>query len=342
MTDIVKEMKYNHILRDVCCKYISQEKYDFIKEQYSDSTRHYHNWTHIVNVADYVHTQNTFESEELKEDLLITAFLHDAIYKTTSLMNEVDSALLVDFFNLPDDRKKRISETILFTQYKRPHHTEFERIFRNADLDIFNQDVTKQLEFEKQIFQEYFWVPIPMYVEKRIEILKDLNHRYGCETEFLINYLQSKTWNIGFYPGTFYPFHLGHQSIVKQSESMFDKVIIGFGNVNDKTSFKWDTEAYGELNASIKSKYETVELKSLITQNIKDLNEYANVTVIRGLRNGTDLIYEQNYLQSVRDFMPEVKFAYFMTEPQLAHVSSSLIREILKHSPKDAYKYYKL
>lgn len=339
--DILKEMKYNNILREVCCNYISQEQYYKIKDLYSQKTRHWHNWTHIVNVADSVYCGEMLTERE-RNIMLIAAFLHDAVYDTQSKTNEEDSAKLVEQFNIADEEKKFVSDLILFTKYQRTPENRFETMFMEADLEIFTMSPSEQLVFEKAIFQEYYWVPIPYYVSGRIQILKMLHEQYGCETQFLINYLESKTWNVGYYVGTFFPGHSGHNSICEQAKPMFDKLIIGFGKPSEKTSFQWNTEAFGTLNEWMIDKYETNELKPLVTQNIAELRKYANVTVIRGLRNGTDLIMEQNYLQSVRDFMPDVKFAYFMTEPQLAHVSSSLIRDILKHSPKDAYKYYKL
>jgi pantetheine-phosphate adenylyltransferase len=345
MTDVLKEHKHhvymNSKLRSVCLKYMNHDDYFMVRHMYDDKSRHYHNWNHVLKVASFI--WNNVEDGELRDMLLLTALLHDAVYDTKSKTNESDSAKLVELLNIDEPTKIAISELIMFTTYQRPAVSVFEQIFAKADLGIFSASHYAQIEFEKQVFQEYYWVPIPMYVEKRVEILKELQVKYGCDTEFLVKYLQTKIWKVGFYPGTFYPFHIGHKSVLDQAVKMFDKVIIGFGNTDDKTSFKWNTDEYGELNAWVKSNYESVELKSLITENIAAINSYADsVTLIRGLRNSTDLIYEQNYLQALRDMYPKVNAAYFMTEPNLAHVSSSLIRGILKLSPRDALKYYKI
>lgn len=345
MSDIIQEAKseiqMNGIIRSICLDYIEHKRYFEIRDMYDDKSRHYHNWYHVLKVAKYIYEHT--EAGELRNQLMVTAFLHDAVYVTTSKTNEVDSAMLVDKFDMPDDVKKIISDTILFTKYQRPPQNIHEEIFMKADLHIFEASPSAQMEFEKAIFKEYYWVPIPAYVPARIEILKDLKTRYGCNTDFLVQYLESKKWNIGFYPGTFYPFHKGHKSVLDQAEAMFDKVIIGFGPIGEKTSFKWDTEAYGELNAWVKANYETTELDTLVTKNVAEIRQYAdNVTLIRGLRNATDLIYEQDYLQTLLDMDPRIKAAYFMTEPRLAHVSSSLIRGVLKLSPEMAYNYYKI
>jgi len=139
----------------------------------------------------------------------------------------------------------------------------------------------------------------------------------------------------------FYPFSIAHNSVLEQAEQIFDKVIIAQGNVANKTSFVWEDDKYGKLNNFYKKNYEFVDITGLTTDIIKDIEKYANVTLVRGLRNSYDLMYEQNYIQSLKDIYPQVKAVLFLTKPEYAHISSTLIRDILKLSPKDAYKYYR-
>ena len=41
---------------------------------------------------------------------------------------------------------------------------------------------------------------------------------------------------IAIYPGSFDPITLGHLNIIQKSEKIFDKIIIGIGENNKKTS----------------------------------------------------------------------------------------------------------
>ena len=347
ISEVCNTIAIDSFMRELS-KYARVQDIARILNMYFEKHRHYHNWKHIASVVN--HIRNRMETDMLmlsdarcKRILYITAFIHDAVYNTHSTTNEEDSAELVELFNIDEEEKKIIRGLVVFTHYRTAPSTPLEQFFADADLDIFNAPADVQIEFENAIFKEYYWVPIPYYVSERIKILKHLKNTFGCDTEFLQNYLISKKWNVGFYPGTFYPFHVGHKSVLQQSEQMFDKVIIGFGDTKAKTGFQWNDDEYGKLNEWVHANYETIQLGSLITNDIAEIKKYAgSVTLIRGLRNGTDLIYEQNYLQTLRDFMPDVKAAYFMTEPKHAHISSSLIREVLKLSPKDAYNYYKL
>lgn len=329
MTDIQKNVRINHILCEICTIYISYEQYEKIQSYYFEPSRHWHNWTHVINVVDYI--WNSDLSQDNKELLLIVAFLHDAIYDTKSKTNEEDSAKLVNQFNLPNSQKKIISDIILFTKYQRYDDNILERTFQYADLNIFLQSPAKQLEFEKAIFKEYYWVPIPKYVEARIVILKDLHDRYNCDTKFLIDYLGTKIWNVGFYCGSFNPLHIGHKSIILQAEKIFDKVILGKAickNTKTNSDQKFDIQ---NINREI------IEYDGLIIDIIKSF-EY-NITIIRGLRNGTDLLYEQNFALTVKDILPQQEFIYFFTAPELNHVSSSMIRELNHYDPKLITKY---
>ena len=46
-----------------------------------------------------------------------------------------------------------------------------------------------------------------------------------------------KTENCAIFPGSFDPFTSGHESVVRRALNLFDKIIIGIGDNNDKNSF---------------------------------------------------------------------------------------------------------
>ena len=43
--------------------------------------------------------------------------------------------------------------------------------------------------------------------------------------------------NIAVFPGSFDPFTIGHESVVRRALSMFDKVVVGIGVNTTKTGF---------------------------------------------------------------------------------------------------------
>ncbi len=299
--------------------------FNVLKET-TDPKRHYHNWEHVLNVIDYIEKLDISDADY--KILIITALYHDIVYDPKSTTNEEDSAKYIDNLNLSIDDIIIIRDLIIFTKYNRQPETELEKHFLAADLSIFNKSYDEQLVFEKNILKEYNFVSLDIYVPERIKVLKKLKEHYNTNTDFLINYLENKKWNIGIYCGSFNPFHIGHLDILKQAENIFDKVIILYSNSNKKSNFIWNEEQYGKLNP-IFELYETHEITGLITDQLNIFKQYFNVTLIRGLRNGSDLLYEQNYIQTLRDIDPLLNVTYFLTKPKFAHISSSMIRELI-------------
>jgi len=145
---------------------------------------------------------------------------------------------------------------------------------------------------------------------------------------------------IGLYPVTFSPFHIGHLSIVKQAVEIFDKVIVAKGINPDKLNklpedkYPLPTSALNVLNV------ETRLYDTLLTDFIVELeNEHFNVVLVRGLRNGADLEYEQNLIAFLRRMKPNLKVTAFYCEPMFRHISSSALRGIKQFSTEEYKKY---
>ena len=144
---------------------------------------------------------------------------------------------------------------------------------------------------------------------------------------------------VGLYAGSFDPFHLGHLSVVKQARQIFDRVIVAKGinpqkktNINDE--FPLPVQSFNNIGV------ETRVYKTLLTELITELeNEFNNVILVRGLRNGADLEYEQNLIAFLRGMKPNVKVAAFYCEPELRHISSSTLRGIRQFSEIEYNKY---
>lgn len=321
------------------------EKYgiDFynLRQAYDKNKCAYHNWNHIHAVLNFIENDKRFETLNHRNQLIlvVTALYHDIVYNPKSNTNEEDSAEFINKLIIEDDTKEYIKDLILFTKYTRQPVGILEEIMLDADMDFFNWTYQEQIEVEKKVFKEYAWVPLKTYITERIKVLNKLKFAYNVKAETLIEYLERKEWNIGVLAGSFYPFTLGHLDILKQAEKIFDKVIIlQSGRGESKTGFNWDVEKYGQLN-QILDQYEVRELSNLITNDINELKKDFNVTLIRGLRNGSDLLYEQNYIQTVRDIDENVNSIYIMTKPEYAHISSSMVRELIKIDPNLAKKY---
>ena len=315
---------------------ISHTEYLKIRDIYTkEKHRYYHNWDHIMDVFGALQqsiSRTPLLTESDKKCLYVAGLIHDVVYNPLAKDNEYLSVTnYIRLFNLTNDEKNIVTELVLATKYDKMYQecTLLERIFMEADLNIFNKfnhTVEDLYRYEDNIFKEYQMVPLNIYKTERVKLLKQFAFKYDIpDMNILTDYIQNKKYKIGFYPGSFNPFSIGHESILLQAEKIFDKVIIGYGKNNSKNN-----ETVIE-NKSIVNR-QTVHYDKLITEPLAEFGH--DVTIIRGLRNSSDLLAEQNLASTIKHFLPNQEFIYFITAPELGFVSSSMIREIYKHNPK--------
>lgn len=132
------------------------------------------------------------------------------------------------------------------------------------------------------------------------------------------------------FPGSFDPFTKGHQDIVLRSLKLFDKVIIAVGH-NTKKKRYFDIEfmlSHIERAFEGNERVEVVVYDEL-TANLAEKHEAQYL--VRGLRNTTDFEYENSISQVNKYLNTDLETVFLITSPELAHISSSIIREVHKY-----------
>jgi pantetheine-phosphate adenylyltransferase len=144
---------------------------------------------------------------------------------------------------------------------------------------------------------------------------------------------------IGVYAGSFNPFHLGHLDVLRQAEELFDYVIVAQGHNPEKDDVP--KEPFDNLKLK-KDRVKHLRIyRGLLTDTLKEVaGEWAaDVTLVRGLRNGADLAHEQNQVQFMKEMYPELKVVYFVCDKKYEHVSSTMLRNLRKFSEFEYQKY---
>ena len=297
-----------------------------ILNHYLEPHRFYHTIEHLDDVWTQLETKGFGESDAL---LLATVF-HDIIYDPRSATNEEDSARYFnEVFAGNQALKEEVRGIILDTKTHQPKG-ELSNIFSEADLNILNQSFDKLLKYEQQIFKEFQFVDYSVYREKRVEVLKTLQQNVNNPAlEYLIDYVTFRKPRIAVYPGSFDPFHKGHYNILQKAEQLFDKVIIARG-VNPGKE-----KASRDLPEVLKYR-QTATYDGLLTD-LTDSLGY-DITLIRGLRNGSDLQYELNqyrYLQQLSD--KNISLIAIFCDMEFEHISSTGIRQLEKYGKASDY-----
>ena len=142
--------------------------------------------------------------------------------------------------------------------------------------------------------------------------------------------------NIAFYAGSFDPFTNGHLEIVKRASLLFDTIVIGIGiNENKKRRFpkeKMKQAIEESLKKEKINNFKVVIYKGYTHQIAK---ENLSHILIRGLRNQTDYLYEEEIAKYNEQHNIDT---IYMRAKEYGNISSSFVyNELLKD--KDITKY---
>ena len=137
------------------------------------------------------------------------------------------------------------------------------------------------------------------------------------------------------YAGSFDPFTNGHLSIVEKASDLFDEVVIGIAdNSNKKRSIDiW--AMHDAIRESVKHLDNVIVIT--ISGLIADYCKKKDITyLVRGLRNTSDYLYEENIAKINNEINPDLKTIYFRADNDV--ISSSMIRELNAYG-KDVSKF---
>lgn len=142
---------------------------------------------------------------------------------------------------------------------------------------------------------------------------------------------------VAIYPGSFNPWHDGHDSILTKALQCFDHVLVALGYNPEKDVYNIE-DRVKQVEGSIlenwdNDKVSVVSFTGLLVDFVDKATDYLEddeevVVIVRGLRNGHDLQYEMNQQYWNEDLGLTIPIAYFICDRDLAHVSSSMIRAL--------------
>lgn len=134
---------------------------------------------------------------------------------------------------------------------------------------------------------------------------------------------------IALFPGTFDPFTIGHQSLVTRGLTLVDEIIISIG-INDKKQTYFSLEKRMEAIRNLYRHNPRVKVMTYHSLTVDFAREVGAGFVLRGIRTVNDFEYEKTIADVNRQLAGIETFILF-TEPEHTHISSSIVRELLRY-----------
>lgn len=132
---------------------------------------------------------------------------------------------------------------------------------------------------------------------------------------------------IAVFPGSFDPFTIGHEEIVRRGLKLFDKIIIAVG-VNALKKEFLNVDARLQLIRKVFQQEQRVSVEAysgLTVDFCKDMNAHV---IIRGLRTAADFEYERAVGQANRAMDAQVETVFILTSTIHTFISSTIVRNV--------------
>lgn len=132
------------------------------------------------------------------------------------------------------------------------------------------------------------------------------------------------------FPGSFDPFTIGHESIVRRALDLFDEIVVAVGTNSTKTPLfapedrlRWIAHVFSDT-----PKVRTALYSGLTVQYCEQIEARF---ILRGLRNSSDFGFERGIAQVNKSLQPKVETVFILTLPEHSALSSTIIRDVYRN-----------
>lgn len=130
----------------------------------------------------------------------------------------------------------------------------------------------------------------------------------------------------GLFTGSFDPYTIGHDNILRRALPLFDKIVIGIG-VNERKQYMQTADERLDNISKIYASEPKVEVKTYNDLTIDFAKRVGAQYIIKGVRSVKDFEYEREQADINRQ-LSGIETLLLYAEPQYANISSSLVREL--------------
>ena len=134
---------------------------------------------------------------------------------------------------------------------------------------------------------------------------------------------------IALYSGTFDPITLGHEDVIGRAAQMFGTLIVAVSVAHSKKTLFGLNERMELAQGALKNvaNVKVMPFDGLI---VDFCTSQGAQTIVRGIRNATDMDYEAQMAAMNRKLRASVDTIFLLPSPNVQCISSTLVREISK------------
>jgi pantetheine-phosphate adenylyltransferase len=149
----------------------------------------------------------------------------------------------------------------------------------------------------------------------------------------------SDPYRTAVFTGTFDPITLGHLDVIRRGRLLFDHLVVGIGVNPNKTSF-FNVEERVELARLVVSRFPNVSVESFEGLTVQYVRRIGARVILRGLRTLSDMEYEFGMTLTNHRLDPSIDTVFLMADAEYSHVSSSLIKQVVRYGGTEALKQF--
>jgi pantetheine-phosphate adenylyltransferase len=130
------------------------------------------------------------------------------------------------------------------------------------------------------------------------------------------------------FPGSFDPFTIGHEALVRRALSLFDRVIIAVGENSEKKNL-FSIENRIKMISKVFEGESKVVVSRFSGLTVNFCRENKADYILRGLRTAADFEYERAMGQMNRKMAPEIDTVFLLTSTEHTPINSTIVRDII-------------
>lgn len=142
---------------------------------------------------------------------------------------------------------------------------------------------------------------------------------------------------VAVFPGSFDPFTIGHEAIIRRAMSLFDEIIIAIGsNALKKNYYSLDTRE--KMINKVFENEPRIKVDHYEGLTVDFCKKKGAGYLLRGLRTAADFEFERAIGQVNKAMAPRIESVFLLTVPEHSFINSTIVRDIIR-SGGDASKF---